>query len=108
MAKRRRPEDARVPEEGIAERQVDPQEAVAESPPLAEPSPVPNLDWMFDYHKSSEDQVDKYNQISDAAKNLVKIISNTCPVCADRTDAIRKVREARMTANASIALHGAV
>ena len=79
--------------------------------PSAPPTDAQNsarLDWIFDYHKPTEDQVERYNQITAAAKALAKVILDTCPACADRTDAIRKVREARMTANSSIALHGEV
>ncbi|KKM85937.1 hypothetical protein LCGC14_1284020 [marine sediment metagenome] len=67
-----------------------------------------NLDWVFTYHAPIEDQRERYNTIARAAKNLARVILESCPSCADRTAAIRKVREAKMTANASIATHGAV
>jgi len=67
-----------------------------------------DLDWIFSHHDPSEDQVDRYNEIREKAKELARVILALCPPCADRTAAIRKVREAVMTANASIALHGTV
>ncbi len=79
--------------------------------PLPEPQPRPSetdLNWMFDYHKPTEDQVEKYARISAAAKNLARVILQVCPPCADRSAAVRKVREARMTANLSITLHGSI
>ncbi len=86
-------------------------ESAAPAAVATPPRPVvtgPNLEWIFSYHAPSEDQVDKYDRISEAAKGLARVILESCPACADRSAAIRKVREARMTANASIALHGAV
>jgi len=41
-------------------------------------------------------------------KYFAHVIMEHTPVCADQTAAIRKIREAVMTANAAIALHGIV
>lgn len=60
----------------------------------------------FTYHKPSEDQLPKYAAIRDAAKALALCIAQNTPRCADQTVAIRKVREAVMVANASIACGG--
>ena len=60
----------------------------------------------FSYHApSAEDQV-KYVALRDAGKQLATVINSLCPDSADKSDAIRKVREAVMTANASIACGG--
>jgi hypothetical protein len=64
------------------------------------------VEQVFSYHRPTEDQVPKYEQIRAAAKQLAQVIVNTCPPSADRTAALRKVREAVMTANASVALGG--
>ncbi|HWF05568.1 MAG TPA: hypothetical protein VHA06_17915 [Candidatus Angelobacter sp.] len=48
----------------------------------------------------------KYEGVGDAAKHLALVIWKLCPAGADRTDAIRKLREAVMTAKAAIALNG--
>lgn len=65
-----------------------------------------DLDHVFTYHKPSEDQIKKYEALRAAARWFVCAIDTFCPPCADATAAIRKVREALMTANASIALGG--
>lgn len=63
---------------------------------------------VFKYHAPSGYQNDAYDAIRAAAHSLALTIYNFAPKCADRTAAIRKVREAVMTANAAIALHGLV
>jgi hypothetical protein len=61
---------------------------------------------LFSYHRPTPDTLPKYAAINQAAKNFAEVILQNCPPSADRSDAIRKIREARMTANASIALDG--
>lgn len=61
------------------------------------------LDDLFTYHPPTEEQRVKYASINEAAKALGCAILTHCPACPDRDDAIRKLRDARMTANASIA-----
>jgi hypothetical protein len=65
-----------------------------------------DLDHIFVYHAATPEQVEQYQRIRDAAKNLAQVIIDNAPSCADRSDAIRKVREAVMTANAAVALKG--
>lgn len=66
----------------------------------------PNLDEIFKYHAPSEDQIPKCRAIRDAAKIFAAVILNNTPQSADQSAALRKIREAVMTANASIALDG--
>jgi len=66
------------------------------------------VDEVFKYHAPSEEQIESLKAIRDTAKILVLCILNECPASADRTTAIRKIREAVMTANASIVLNGLV
>ena len=61
---------------------------------------------LFKYHAPTSDTLPKYAAINQAAKNFAEVILQNCPASADRSDAIRKIREARMTANAAIALNG--
>lgn len=61
---------------------------------------------LFKYHSPNETTIPKYAAINQAAKNFAEVLLQNCPPSADRSDAIRKIREARMTANASIALNG--
>lgn len=63
----------------------------------------PLLDDLFTYHKATSEQVEKYERINEAAKAFARVILAECPNNPDRSAAIRKVREARMTANSAIA-----
>jgi len=48
-----------------------------------------------------------YRAVSQASKVLYDTILGHCPESAERTIAVRKLQEARMWANAAIALEGA-
>jgi len=61
---------------------------------------------LFKYHAPSDVTIPKFAAINQAAKNFAEVVLQNCPPSADRSDAIRKIREARMTANAAIALNG--
>jgi len=65
-----------------------------------------HLDNWFGYHAPSEDQAKSYEALRSYGKVLAYAILALCPSSADRTDAIRKVREAVMIANDSIACGG--
>lgn len=65
-----------------------------------------DIENIFSYHPPKEGQPEKYEAIRNAAKILAHIIIANTPACADQTAAIRHLREAVMTANASIALEG--
>lgn len=65
-----------------------------------------NLDHVFDYHAPRPDQLPKYAAVREAAKNFAKVIIVNAPIGADRSAAIRLLREAMMTTNAAIALSG--
>ncbi len=69
-------------------------------------SAVPDLDHIFRYHSPTADQQGKYVALRDAAKAFAQAIVDNTPPSADQAAAIRLVREAVMTANASIALGG--
>jgi len=64
------------------------------------------IDEIFTYHAPVGDQPERYARIREAAKTLAREIDACCPAGADRTAAVRKVSEAVMTANASIARNG--
>lgn len=61
---------------------------------------------VFKYHPPTGATLPKYAAINQAAKFFAEVILANCPRGADRADAIRKIREARMTANAAVALNG--
>ena len=67
-----------------------------------------NIDDVFTYHAPEADQPEKYDALRSAAQTFALAILRNTPACADQQAAIRKVREAVMTANAAIALKGAV
>lgn len=64
------------------------------------------LDNWFMYHPPTPELVESYNELRTAAKTYAETINRLVPDCADKTAAIRKVREASMTANAAIACGG--
>ena len=61
---------------------------------------------LFKYHPPTEMTLPKYAAINQAAKNFAEVVLQNCPSSADRSAAIRLIRDARMTANASVALNG--
>jgi hypothetical protein len=64
------------------------------------------LENWFQYHAPTGDQPEKYVKIREAGLAFATVlVENTLP-SADQTDAVRKVREAVMTANQSIACNG--
>lgn len=68
--------------------------------------PGPDLDHIFTYHPPEPGDQERYIAIRDAGKEFARTILENTPGSADQTAAIRKVREAVMTANAAIALKG--
>jgi hypothetical protein len=64
------------------------------------------LQTWFTYHSPNSEQNDSYIKLREAGLNLAEVILAETPACADQTAAIRKVREAVMTANAAIACEG--
>lgn len=65
-----------------------------------------DLEHIFTHHPPSPTQFERYAVLRKAALEFAQVlVDNTIPG-ADQTAAIRKVREAVMTANASIALNG--
>lgn len=65
------------------------------------------LENWFSYHPpKDEETVTAYRQLREGGMMLARTICLHCPPSADRSAALRKVREAVMTANASIACEG--
>jgi hypothetical protein len=62
-----------------------------------------DLDNWFQYHAPTHIQQKQYETIRAAARHLAGVIISNTPLGADQTASIRKLREAVMTANASIA-----
>jgi len=64
------------------------------------------IETWFTHHPPAPDQIPQYERIRAAAKVFAMVIVDNTPASADQTAAIRKVREAVMTANAAIACGG--
>lgn len=67
-----------------------------------------NYEDVFSYHAPKGDQPQKYELLRAKARELAEVILHVVPPCADQQAALRKLREAVMTANAGIALEGSV
>jgi len=63
-----------------------------------------NLNDVFSYHAPKGDQPARYEKLRAAAKVFAQAVLECAPDCADRSAALRHVREAVMVANAAIAL----
>jgi hypothetical protein len=63
-----------------------------------------DLDHIFAYHAPGISQTGRFQELRLQAKQFAKAILKCTPAGADQSAAIRKVREALMTANAAIAL----
>lgn len=64
------------------------------------------LENYFTYHSPTPEQLPKYKAIREAALAFAEVVVANTPSSADQTAAVRKVREAVMTANQSIACGG--
>lgn len=65
-----------------------------------------NLENWFTYHSPTDEKNVHYMRLREAGYILAAAILEHTPSSADQTAAIRKVREAVMTANQSIACDG--
>jgi len=70
------------------------------------PYPDERLENWFSYHRPKTGQPEKYEEIRGAAHDFAKVVVRLTPSSADQSAALRKIREAVMTANAAIACGG--
>lgn len=75
---------------------------------MSERLSLENVEDVFTYHAPTEDQVPRFQAVKDALLSAAVVILTHVPDCADRSVALRKLREARMDANAAIALNGRI
>jgi hypothetical protein len=66
-----------------------------------------DLDNWFSYHAPRPEQVQTYNDIRNKAKELVELFDSVIPDCADKTAAVRHLRETVMAMNLTIACYQA-
>lgn len=64
------------------------------------------LNNWFTYHPPQGDEGDRYTAIRAAGKEMAEKLCELCPESADLTVAIRHIRDAVYSANASIACGG--
>lgn len=62
--------------------------------------------WFSRHPPTTVEQIATHQEIREAGKRFAETIAEFTPPSADQTAAIRKVREAVMTANAAIACGG--
>lgn len=64
----------------------------------------PDIAEAFSYHKLTDDQVKRRTKIMEAGRYFAQLIVECTLTYPDQAAAIRKVREAVMTANAAISI----
>lgn len=70
------------------------------------PEIADQIETWFTYHAPTTAQQTQYRVIRDAAKEFALVVVANTPASADQTAALRKIREAVMTANAAVACEG--
>ena len=66
-----------------------------------------DLDNWFQYHAPRPEQVVTYNNVRNKAKELAELFNSVVPDCADKTAAMRHLRETVMAMNLAIACYQA-
>jgi hypothetical protein len=66
------------------------------------------LNDIFKYHAPDQESLVKYAAVRAAALAFASALFEHVPACADRSAALRKIREATMTANSAIATKGRI
>jgi hypothetical protein len=64
-----------------------------------------DIDNWFSYHPPTPEQLVAYNDIRAAAKIYAETVNKHVPDSADKTAAIRKIRESVMAANLAVACY---
>lgn len=62
-----------------------------------------DMDNWFSYHAPNPEQLVAYNDIRQAAKIYAETVNKHVPDCADKTAAMRKIRESVMASNLAVA-----
>lgn len=66
------------------------------------------VEHVLTYQPCNPEQDVHYDAIRKAAVEFMKTVLAHTPKCADQSATVRLIREARMTANAAIALNGII
>ena len=65
-----------------------------------------DLEYVFSHHHATPEKLKTYELIHESAKQFAKVIIERVPDGADRTTALRLLREASMMACAGVSLDG--
>ncbi len=95
-------EQAQAQERYVSERNYE-LKAGCDRPLMTE---AQTLAELFSYHPPTPITLPKFAAINQAAKNFAEVVLQNCPSGADRRRVIEMIRDARMTANAAVALNG--
>lgn len=61
------------------------------------------IEHNFTYHAPAPDQIDRYEKLRAAAKDLATLVADLCPSSREMSLALTAIEEAIMWANAAIA-----
>mgnify|MGYP000931568151 FL=1 len=67
-----------------------------------------NVKKVVRYQAPTPEMIEAHENLACAAETMIETILRNVPECADRTAAIRHVREAKMTASDGVALEGLI
>lgn len=65
-----------------------------------------DIDNWFTYHAPNSVSLQAYTEIRSKAKELAELFNNHCTDCADKTAAMRELRNTVMAMNLAIACNG--
>ena len=65
------------------------------------------LRFLFAYHGLDDEALARCEELRESGLVMARALHRNVPACADRTAALRKIREAVMTGNVAIALDDA-
>lgn len=63
-------------------------------------------EYVFSHHHATPEKVEHYDRIHSAAKAFAQVLLDHVPACADRSAALRLLREASMMACSAVSLEG--
>ena len=61
------------------------------------------LDYNFNHHSPTSEQIEKYDAIRDKFKEVAELICEICPESRERTESMVNIEQAMFWANASVA-----
>lgn len=87
----------------MEDKKLSEDEVVKESVYVPTGDELKTLENNFTYHRPTDDQTTRYQEIRSSAKLLYALLLHSCPASRERSIAITCIEDAVMWANASIA-----